>query len=143
FTRTYNNGVAVTLTAPASAGVNTFQKWQRDGVDFSVSRTTTVTLDANRTLSAVFAAPAPPPPPPPPPSTAVLTVASINPASAVPVAVSPVDNAGLSSGNTLFTRTFNAGITATLATPTAVGANVFQKWQRDGIDLTTSPTATV
>src|SRR5262249_11460042 len=54
FTRSYNDNTAVTLTAPASAGGNTFQKWQMDGVDFSTSVGTTLVMDAHHTMTAVY-----------------------------------------------------------------------------------------
>jgi lysophospholipase L1-like esterase len=60
FNRTYNNGTAVTLTAPATFGGNNFSKWQRNGVDLTTSASTSVTMDANYTLTAVYVAPPPP-----------------------------------------------------------------------------------
>lgn len=58
FTRVYNQNTVVTLTAPATVGGNAFQKWQRDGVDLGTTTTINVTLDANHTLTAVYATPA-------------------------------------------------------------------------------------
>ena len=46
FTRSYNNNTVVSLTAPATAGANPFQKWQKDGVDWATSVSTSVTMDA-------------------------------------------------------------------------------------------------
>jgi len=60
FSRTYNNNTNATLTAPATAGGNNFQKWQRDGVDWSFSQSTNVTLDADYTMTAVYVANATP-----------------------------------------------------------------------------------
>ncbi len=57
FTRTYNNNTGVTLTAPSTAGGNSFQKWQRNGVDLTTTTTTTVTMDANYTMTAVYVTP--------------------------------------------------------------------------------------
>ena len=54
FTRTYNNNTIVNLTAPSSASGNNFQKWQRDGADWSFSLSTSVTMDANHSLTAVY-----------------------------------------------------------------------------------------
>jgi subtilisin-like proprotein convertase family protein len=59
FTRTYNSNTVVTLTAPGTAGGNTFQKWQRDGVDYGTRVSTTVTMNANRTMTAVYGSPPP------------------------------------------------------------------------------------
>ncbi|MEM4204642.1 MAG: BACON domain-containing carbohydrate-binding protein, partial [Candidatus Methanomethylicaceae archaeon] len=56
FTRTYNNNTTVMLTAPSSAGGNTFQKWQRNGSDYSTSQTVNVTMGANYTMTAVYRA---------------------------------------------------------------------------------------
>ncbi|HEY6806769.1 MAG TPA: M12 family metallo-peptidase [Pyrinomonadaceae bacterium] len=55
FTRTYNNNTVVTLTAPSVSGANAFQKWQRDGVDWSTSVSTNVTMDLDHTMTAVYA----------------------------------------------------------------------------------------
>jgi hypothetical protein len=55
FTRTYNSGTAVTLTAPATASGNTFSKWQKDGVDAGTAAAITVTITANTTMTAVYA----------------------------------------------------------------------------------------
>ena len=67
FTRIYNVNTNVTLTAPPTAGGNVFQKWQRDGVDFTVNSTTIVTMNADHTMNAVYVTPPPPPTPTPTP----------------------------------------------------------------------------
>ncbi|MCP5531676.1 MAG: DUF642 domain-containing protein [Akkermansiaceae bacterium] len=54
FTRTYNNGASVTLTAPATFGGNSFLKWRKNGVDLTTNTSTTVTMDADQTLTAVY-----------------------------------------------------------------------------------------
>src|SRR6185436_16614361 len=59
FTRTYNNNTVVNLTAPATAGGNNFQKWRRDGADFATTAATSLTMDGNHTMTAVYIAPAP------------------------------------------------------------------------------------
>jgi hypothetical protein len=72
FTRNYNDGSGVNLTAAASAGGNNFQKWHRDGVDFSFTAATTPHhMDANHTMTAIYVAP--------PPVIRTLTVNSSNP----------------------------------------------------------------
>jgi len=58
FTRTYDNSTLVSVAAPLTAGANTFQKWQRDGADWSTSASTNVTMDADHMVTAVYAAPA-------------------------------------------------------------------------------------
>jgi hypothetical protein len=55
FNRIYDHNALVSLTASATAGGNTFQKWQRDGVDFATSPSVQVTVDANHALTAVYA----------------------------------------------------------------------------------------
>lgn len=55
FTRVYDGGVQVTLTAPATApNDNVFIKWVRNGVDFSTNRTITLTMDGDYNLLAVY-----------------------------------------------------------------------------------------
>gem|GEM_PF-4463590 len=54
FTRTYNQGTTVTLTAPATAGGNQFQEWQRNGVRVSTSTTYQFQVNANDTFTAVY-----------------------------------------------------------------------------------------
>lgn len=59
FGRNYYAGTSVTANAPASAGANNFQKWQLDGVDFSTSLVTTVAMNANHSLTAIYSPQAP------------------------------------------------------------------------------------
>ncbi len=55
FKRVYDGGVQVTLTAPAVApNDNVFIKWVRSGVDFSTSRTISVTMNTDHDLKAVY-----------------------------------------------------------------------------------------
>ncbi len=55
FSRVYDAGVQVTLTAPATApNDNVFIKWVRNGADFSTSRTITLTMDTDHDLRAVY-----------------------------------------------------------------------------------------
>jgi len=55
FTRTYNSGVTVTLTAPATSGTNTFSSWS--GCTSAYTVTCTVTMSANTTVTANYTAP--------------------------------------------------------------------------------------
>jgi hypothetical protein len=41
------------MAAP-TAGGNSFQKWQKDGVDFGTAPSVAVTMDANHTMTAVY-----------------------------------------------------------------------------------------
>jgi uncharacterized delta-60 repeat protein len=131
FTRDYDDGTVVTLTAPATAGGNTFQKWQEDGVDYATTASTTVTMDVNHTMTAVYVA------------TRTLTVASSNPSSGLGITVSPNDINGLGNGFTLLTRTYNIGAVVTVTAPAVAGGNLFQKWQKDGADLGTTASVSV
>jgi hypothetical protein len=56
FTRSYTNGTVVTLTAPASSTGGSFLKWQKNGVDYATTATTTVTMSATTTMTAAFGA---------------------------------------------------------------------------------------
>ncbi|HKV38887.1 MAG TPA: hypothetical protein VJX67_06715, partial [Blastocatellia bacterium] len=132
FTRNYNTNAVVTLGAPATAGANNFQKWQKDGVDLSNSQSVSVATNASHTMTAVYAS-APPP-------QRTLTVASVNPSSGVSIA-STTDLFGSSGGVTQFSLTYTDGAAVSLTAPTTAAGNNFQKWQVDGIDLTTSTAA--
>lgn len=128
FTRTYNQFTNVTLTAQSTAGPDLiFQKWLRDGADWSTSSATSVSMDVDHTMTAVYG----------PPPTFTLTVASTNPSSGVSIDVSPNDRGGLGNGTTQFTRTYNPFVAVDLkAALSAGGDSYFLKWQRNGVDVT-------
>ena len=132
FSRTYNNNTTVNLTAAATAGGNTFVKWQRDGVDFTSNQATSVLMDGNHTMTAFYGSPH------------TLTVTSINPNSGVSVTVSPNDNSGFGNGTTQFTRTYNHNTTVTL---NAIGVtpegNPFKRWLMNGTPFNGLQTAIV
>lgn len=125
FTRLYNSNTSVTLTASATAGGNNFQKWQQDGMDWSTNQSTSVVMDANHTMTAIYVTPQ---------VTRTLTVASSNPGSGVSVTVSPSDNNGSGNGTTQFTRIYNNNASVNLNATAAASGNNFQKWQRNGTD---------
>jgi len=131
-TRVYNPGTQVTLTASPAAGGNNFQKWLKDGVDFSTNTSTSVTMDANHTMTAVYLTP-----------TRTLTVASSNPASGINITVTPSDKNNQGNGVTQFTRTYNINQKVTLTAPATNGNNSFQKWLKDGADFSTDPSTDV
>ena len=54
FTRGYAPNTTVSLTAPATASGNTFVKWQRDGVDVSTNLATSVMMDSDHAMTAVY-----------------------------------------------------------------------------------------
>src|SRR5207253_2915484 len=70
--------------------------------------------------------------------TRTLTVASSNPGSGVSITVSPNDNSNQGNGTTQFTRSYNNNTNLGLTAPSTANGNNFQKWQLDGVDLTTS-----
>ena len=118
FTRTYDSGASVTLTAPATSGSNTFSSWT--GCTSASTVTCTVSMTANATVTANYATP--------PPITYTLTVDSIDPTSGVAITVSPADNNAAGNGTTSFTRTYNTGTTVTLTAPATLGSNTFSSW---------------
>ncbi len=123
FTRTYKNGTVVTLTAPATASGNNFQKWQRNGSDYSTIQSISFSIDAEYSFTAVYQMP-----------TRTLTVLSSNPNSGVNITVSPADNNNQGNGSTQFTRVYNNGTNINLTAPATANGNNFQKWQRNGSD---------
>jgi Tol biopolymer transport system component/subtilisin family serine protease len=122
FTRSYNPGTTVTLTAPASINGNNFQMWKRNGQDWSGSLSTNVVMEGNHTMTAVYY------------TLPVLTVTSLNPGNGVNVTVTPNDYNGAGSGTTPFTRAYTQSTTVNLTAPMTVGTNTFWKWQIDGVD---------
>ncbi|HEX6718354.1 MAG TPA: S8 family serine peptidase [Pyrinomonadaceae bacterium] len=132
FTRTYNPGVSVTLEAPQAVNGNNFQKWLKDGQDWSGSRFTSIQAgNGNHTMTAVYIAPP------------ILTVTSSNPDSGVNITVTPTDNNGSGSGATPFTRTYNQSTSVNLTAPSTVGTSAFWKWQVDGVDYVQNEFATL
>ena len=55
FTRTYDAGTAVTITAPTTAGTHTFASWS--GCTSATTETCKVTMSANTTVGATFTSP--------------------------------------------------------------------------------------
>ena len=118
------------LRAPVSQ--NTFQKWQRDGQDFTTNQSATVIMNSDHTMTAVYVSP----------PTFALTVASSNPSSGVNITVTPNDRNGSGDGTTQFTRTYNQNSNVNLTAPATVGASSFWKWQVDGVDYIQAQFAT-
>jgi hypothetical protein len=126
FTRTYYQNTTVVLNAPGIVGGNEFKEWRKDGVVVENTNVVVVNMDTDHTLTAVYG----------PITTYTLTVGSSNPDSGVSVVAGPPDNAGLGGGNTQFVRTYNRNSFVGLeAAATAPNGNVFQKWQKNGVDL--------
>ncbi|MEO8615552.1 MAG: Ig-like domain-containing protein, partial [Luteolibacter sp.] len=77
-----------------------------------------------------------------PKNTRLLTVAS-SPVSGVNVTVSPADLGSLAGGVTGFTRTYLDSQVVNLSVPSAIGAQNFQKWQRNGVDFAVTAATSV
>jgi hypothetical protein len=118
FTRTYNAGTSVTLTAPASSGGNTFASWS--GCSSASTVTCTVALNANTTVTANYALPAKTTPTVTvTPSTSSITTAQ---SLSVTVAVSgangtPTGSVVLSSGSYTSSATTLGSGSATIMIP--------------------------
>jgi 5-hydroxyisourate hydrolase-like protein (transthyretin family) len=116
FTRTYDAGAAVTLTAPATAGGNNFSSWT--GCTSANGATCTVTMSANATVTANYAAAA---------QNYTLTVNSTNPASGVMIDVNNPHSSSGHTSTTSFTETGPAG-TLILTAPATASGNNFASW---------------
>lgn len=128
FTRTYNHNTTIILNASPDAGGNIFQKWVVDGVDAGTSTyMDSLIMNADHTVTAVYGTT--------PPPVRTLTVNSTNPSSGLSVSVSPSDRSGRSSGVTPFALDYDNNAFITLTAPQTSGVNEFQKWQRDGADI--------
>ncbi len=125
FSRTYDDGDTVSLTAPASAGGQDFQGWLRNGVPFSNGRSVTFTMYSDITMTATYGQP-------PAPTSRRLTVASENPNSGVGVNVNTPDLNGLQDGSTTFLRNYNSGENVAPTAPPSVGDKTFSHWLRNG-----------
>ncbi len=130
FTRTYDQFTFVSLTAQTTAPGNLiFLRWQKDGVDSDSFMTTSISMDVDHTLTAVYG----------PIPNYTLTIGSTNPSSGVPIQVT-TDNGVSDNGTTQFTRTYRQGTSVDLKAPIDAGGTFFQKWQKDGQDVTTNRT---
>jgi hypothetical protein len=117
FTRSYNSSTAVTLTAPATSGTDTFMNWS--GCDSAATVTCTVTLSGNSTVTANYTTP---------PTTYTLTVNSSGITSGVPITVTPPDTNNAGNGATSFTRVYDSGTAVTLTAPATSGVDNFSAW---------------
>ena len=71
-----------------------------------------------------------------------LTVASVNP-GAMAMAVNPVDDRGLGNGTTPFNRIYDDNALVNLTAPITAQSTRFEKWRRDGVDVSTSTSVPV
>ena len=135
FTRFYESGSQVRLTAPTAVGTGVFQYWLRNGVPFSPSPSMVVDILADITFTAVYLSPQPPP-------QRTLTVNS-SPVSNVPISVSERDNNGQRDGLTTFSRTYDQGQQVTLTAPPAANGEPFIGWLRNGQPFSNNQTVSV
>ena len=134
FTRKYRNATSVTLTTDARANGNPFLEWQRDGVSYSKNLSTTVLMDADHTMKAVYD----------PSSTRSLTIKSSNPNNGVSVTLTPSDIFNVNTGATGFEAKFNAGTDVKVKAPaTGAGGNVFKRWMVDGFQWDTAASTVI
>jgi|GEM_PF-6521283 len=128
FSRTYDEGTQITLTAPGTSDDGTvFSRWQQGSTEVSASPEATITLSQNRTLTAVYEDPD---------REYTLTVESQAPDDGVDIDVVPADVNGEGSGTTTFTRAYASGTEVTMTAPsTTIDDRVFVRWVLDGENL--------
>ena len=126
FTRTYNSGTSITLTAPATAGGNSFSSWT--GCNTANSTSCTVTMNANKTVTAGYTAPV-----------LITPTVTVNPAASAisgtqPLSVTitvnggsgnptPTGNISLASGSYTSATTALSSGSATISIPAGSLAN--------------------
>jgi len=128
FDASYNAGTQVRVKAPATAGANVFKKWMVDGFQWDTATSTTVTLDDDHELTAVYE----------PASTVTVTVKT-NPAGAR----FTVDGASFTSSQQFtWAPSSTHTIAANAATSNGNGAQLaFNNWS-DGGAISHTVTAT-
>ena len=136
FSRLYDDGMRVTLTAPAAASGRPFQQWLRDGRPFTTARNATIDMRSDATMTAVYGTETPL-------DQRTLTVFSVDPADGVTISVSTPDANGDTDGPTGFTRVYDFGETTTLTAPATVGANTFVQWLSGSTPISASPSITL
>ncbi len=122
FTRYYDDGTSVTVTAPSTYSGYNFVTWTVDGTN-NASRTVTVTMDANHSLVAYYSTK--------PAVTYSLNVKS-TPATGAYIGVSKLDENLQSGGNTDFSRKYGEGTAVSLTAPAIHQAKLFSHWTVNG-----------
>jgi len=129
FVRNYSLNRQVSLAVSNLIGTNQFYKWQVDGVDYSTNATTTLTVDSNHLVTAVYGV-----------RTRILSLTSTNPSVGAGLSTYPPDINGLSGADyTPFLRNYPIGtiVTNNAAALVAPGT-FFQKWMSNGVFYTTN-----
>ncbi len=130
YTKTVSSGTSVNLQAPLYVGYcasrTRFDGWT--GSVTSVSQSITFTMDGINTVTANYVAD---------PETYTLTV---NSSGASDVDISSSTGHG---GITNYTKTVTCGTSVMLTASSTADGNNFQKWQLNGLDLTTNQTVNV
>jgi len=126
FTRFYDLGTNLTLTAPETAGGFAWVGWQLDGEDQGPARDLVFVMDGSHQATAIYNLP-----------THVLTVCSTvwdNAIEPIVVDVSHEDINGDSGGMAPpeFQRTYYEGLTVTLSAPPESCVSAFLHWEVDG-----------
>jgi Leucine-rich repeat (LRR) protein len=127
FSREYDSGTVVTLTAPDRYNGQSFSMWTIDGAN-NTNSTVTVTMDSHHTLTAVYETGGTP-------STYTLTVQSTSESGAA-ITITPADNNGNGSETTPFSREYDSGTLVTLTAPAKQDGQTFSKWTIDGANNT-------
>jgi hypothetical protein len=136
FTRTYNPGEGVTVTAEETTSEGTvFQEWLLNGQPYSQDRSINLTMLSDVELTAVYG--------PADPDNRWLVVRSANPDGGVTIGIDPEDQRHLTDGETAFVRLYQDGDVVTVDAPPSAGGNDFQQWILNGSPFSTNLTTTV
>ena len=119
-TRGYATNTTVSLTAPAFAGGNPFDRWLLNGAHAGDNALLTVQLTSNQTARAVYGL------------AATVSVSSQTPDGDVAVEVAPADRNGNADGVTPFGRSYTSNLTAVLTAPETADGKPFSHWLLDG-----------
>jgi formylglycine-generating enzyme required for sulfatase activity len=140
FTRDYEHGTQVTVTAPAESSPgsgNTFKLWEIGGVAVSTNLSLQVEILDDMEVTAVYGPAIPEEP-------HTITVTSRNPDSDVPITVSVPDLSGETDGTTTFERTYDYAETVTFTAPEfTTNGNVFSHWELDGTRISEETSVTL
>jgi len=126
FTRLYNSGDAVTLTAPHDFSGQNFVLWEVDGTPMA-GNPVVLTMSSDRTARAVFAVP----------NLKTVEVTGDNPG--ITIKVSPPDDDGFGDGVVPFTRSYQAGSVVTFVAPSYANGQIFYHWVLDGVPKIEGP----